>query len=75
MISSLKDYLVGGVFLSEKKMRKDTEWSIQAMHIKTPASTRKIRSPVRRQPAESHYRPLAAGQAGDPAAGRTDPRH
>ena len=44
MISSLKDYLVGGVFLSEKKMRKDTEWSIQAMHIKTPSQHTQIRS-------------------------------
>ena len=31
--------------------------------------------PVRRQPAEGHHRPLAAHQAGGPAAGRADPRH
>ena len=33
VISSLKDYLVGGLFLSDKKMRKDTEWAIQALSL------------------------------------------
>ena len=37
VISSLKDYLLGGICLSDKKMRDDTDWSIQAMHIKTPS--------------------------------------
>ena len=41
VISNLKNYLMGGVCLDDKKMREDTEWSIQAMHIKTP--TQKIR--------------------------------
>ena len=37
VISNLKGYLLGGVVLSDKKMREDTDWSIQAMHIKTPS--------------------------------------
>ncbi|WP_394968503.1 sugar ABC transporter ATP-binding protein [Candidatus Allofournierella merdipullorum] len=44
VISSLKDYLKGGLWLSDKKMRDDTDWSIQAMHIKTPSQRTQIRS-------------------------------
>ena len=44
VISSLKDYLLGGICLSDKKMRQDTDWSIQAMHIKTPSQRTQIRS-------------------------------
>ena len=44
VISSLKDYLVGGVCLSNKKMAEKTDWSIQAMHIKTPSQKTQIRS-------------------------------
>ena len=44
VISSLKDYLLGGICLSDKKMRADTDWSIQAMHIKTPSQRTQIRS-------------------------------
>ncbi|MEA4933415.1 MAG: ATP-binding cassette domain-containing protein [Lawsonibacter sp.] len=44
VISSLKDYLVGGVCLSDKKMAKKTDWSIQAMHIKTPNQKTQIRA-------------------------------
>ncbi len=44
VISSLKDYLVGGVYLSNKKMAEKTDWSIQAMHIKTPSQKTQIRS-------------------------------
>ncbi len=44
VISNLKSYLVGGVFLSEAKMTKDTQWSIQAMRIKTPNQKTQIRS-------------------------------
>ena len=44
VISSLKDYLLGGFCLSDKKMRDDTDWSIQAMHIKTPSQRTQIRS-------------------------------
>ena len=36
VVSNLKEYLIGGVVLSNKKMEKDTEWSIRAMRIKTP---------------------------------------
>ena len=44
VISNLKGYLLGGVVLSDKKMREDTDWSIQAMHIKTPSQRTQIRS-------------------------------
>ncbi len=44
VISNLKNYLMGGVCLDDKKMREDTEWSIQAMHIKTPTQKTQIRS-------------------------------
>ena len=44
VISNLKDYLMGGICLSDAKMRKDTDWSIQAMHIKTPSQKTQIRS-------------------------------
>lgn len=44
VISSLKDYLVNGFYLSDKKMAEKTDWSIQAMHIKTPSQKTQIRS-------------------------------
>ena len=44
MISSLNNYLRGGICLSEKAMKKDTDWAIQAMRIKTPGQETKIQS-------------------------------
>ncbi len=44
VISNLSSYLMGGLCLSEKKMKQDTDWAIQAMHIKTPSQTTQIRS-------------------------------
>lgn len=44
VISSLKKHLKAGVYLDEKSMRKDTQWSIDAMHTKTPSQSTKIRS-------------------------------
>ena len=44
VISNLKSYLMGGICLSDKKMREDTDWAIQAMHIKTPSQSTQIRS-------------------------------
>ncbi len=44
VISSLRNYLVGGVFLSDGSMRKETERMIGAMKIKTPSQRTKIRS-------------------------------
>ncbi|HIY37719.1 MAG TPA: ATP-binding cassette domain-containing protein, partial [Candidatus Agathobaculum merdigallinarum] len=44
VISSLKDYLMGGICLSDKKMSEQTEWAIKAMHIKTPSQKTQIRS-------------------------------
>ena len=44
VISSLRKYLVAGICLSEASMKKDTQWSIDAMHTKTPSQSTKIRS-------------------------------
>ena len=44
VISSLKKHKKAGVYLSEKSMKKDTQWSIDAMHTKTPTQETKIRS-------------------------------
>ncbi len=44
VISSLKKHLRAGIMLDEKSMRKDTQWSIDAMHTKTPSQETKIRS-------------------------------
>ena len=44
VISNLKHYLIGGICLSNKKMKADTEWAIDAMHIKTPSQKTQIRS-------------------------------
>ena len=43
-ISSLKKHLRMGFWLDEKSMKKDTQWSIDAMHTKTPTQETKIRS-------------------------------
>ncbi len=42
-ISSLRKYLKNGL-LSKKKMEESTDWSIEAMRIKTPNRTTQIRS-------------------------------
>ena len=44
VIASLKKHLKGGIYLSEASMRKDTQWSIDAMRTKTPSQSTKIRS-------------------------------
>ena len=44
VISSLRKHLVAGICLSEASMKKDTQWSIDAMHTKTPSQSTKIRS-------------------------------
>lgn len=44
VISSLKKHLKAGIYLDEKSMKKDTEWSINAMSTKTPSQDTKIRS-------------------------------
>ena len=44
VISSLRKHLKGGVMLSNPSMKKDTQWSIESMHIKTPSQETKIRS-------------------------------
>lgn len=44
VISSLKKHKKYNLYLSEKSMRKDTQWSIDAMRTKTPNQETKIRS-------------------------------
>ncbi len=44
VISSLKKHRRFLGLLSDKSMRKDTQWSIDAMHTKTPSQETKIRS-------------------------------
>ena len=44
VISSLKKHLRMGFWLDEKSRKKDTQWSIDAMHTKTPTQETKIRS-------------------------------
>lgn len=44
VISSLKKHLMAHICLSEKSMREDTKWAIEAMRIKTPNQEEKIRS-------------------------------
>lgn len=44
VISSLKKHLKYHIYLSEKSMQKDTKWSIEAMHTKTPTQETKIRT-------------------------------
>lgn len=44
VISSLKKHKKAGLYLSEKSMKTDTKWSIDAMRTKTPTQETKIRS-------------------------------
>ncbi|MGL6197960.1 MAG: sugar ABC transporter ATP-binding protein [Lachnospiraceae bacterium] len=44
VISSLSKHKKMKLYLSEKSMRKDTQWSIDAMRTKTPTQETKIRS-------------------------------
>ena len=44
VISSLKKHKKAGFYLSEKSMKADTQWSIDAMHTKTPTQETKIRA-------------------------------
>ena len=42
VISGLPKYRLAGLFLNERKMKKDTAWSIKSMRIKTPSHKTKI---------------------------------
>jgi len=44
VISGLNKYRFAGLFLNERKMKKDTAWSIKSMRIKTPSKKTKIRT-------------------------------
>lgn len=44
VISSLKKHKKHSIYLSEGSMKKDTQWSIDAMRTKTPTQETKIRS-------------------------------
>ena len=67
VISNLRSYLMGGICLSERKMRQDAHQTARTVHANTIT--------LRRQPAEGHHRALASDQAGGAAAGRAHPRH
>ncbi len=41
-ISNLKNYLSSNIFLNDSKMKKDTDWVIQSMRVKTPSQKTKI---------------------------------
>ena len=43
-ISNLKNYKVKHLYLSSNKMKKDTDWAIKAMRIKTPSQKTQIRT-------------------------------
>ena len=43
-VSSLKKYMKGGLFLSDKERRRDTDEMIKAMKIKTPSQKTQIRT-------------------------------
>ncbi len=44
VIASLKKHLRGGIYLSSRSMRRDTQWSIDAMRTKTPSQETQMRS-------------------------------
>lgn len=44
VIANLKKYRVGKTMLSDKKMKKDTDWAVDAMKIKAPGQKTQIRS-------------------------------
>ncbi len=44
VLANLDKYLIGKVMLNDKKMTEDTNWSIDAMSIKTPSQKTKIKS-------------------------------
>jgi len=43
-ISNMSNYLVNHLYLSDRKMKEDTDWAIKAMEIKTPNQSTAIRS-------------------------------
>lgn len=44
VIVNLHSYLMGGICLSDRRMKEDTDWSIRAMSIKTPSQKTQMRS-------------------------------
>ena len=44
VISGLSKYRFAGIFLNEAKMKRDTDWSIKTMRIKTPSRKAKIQN-------------------------------
>lgn len=44
IISNMPEYKVNGMFLSDKKMSKDTSWVIDSMNVKTPSEKTSIGS-------------------------------
>lgn len=44
VIANIKNYLVSKLYLSNRKMKKDTAWCIESMRVKTPSQHTQIRS-------------------------------
>ncbi len=44
VVANLNKYLMGKIMLNDKAMKEDTDWSIEAMSIKTPSQKTKIKS-------------------------------
>lgn len=44
VISNLDSYMVKKLYLSDKKMKDDTDWAIKSMNIKTPSQSTEIRT-------------------------------
>ncbi len=43
-IANIKKYMTGGIWLSNSKRRKDTDWAIRSMRVKTPSQRTKIKT-------------------------------
>ncbi|MCE5235091.1 MAG: ATP-binding cassette domain-containing protein, partial [Eubacteriales bacterium] len=43
-VANMRSYLKYRIYLSEKSMKKDTDWAIEALKVKTPSQKTKIRS-------------------------------
>lgn len=44
VIANLQQYLMGRFVLSDKKMKTDTDWAIETLHVKTPGQKTQIRT-------------------------------
>ena len=77
VISNLKNYRSKAfpLMLDDKKMRQDTQWSIDAMHTKTPTQETKIRSLSGGNQQKVIFGKMASYKAGGAASGRAYTRN